>query len=541
MPALALAIAASVAAGVWAQRRFGDGALTLTRRLLDAMLYVALPLISFFVVARAELTAAAGAGLVLAYVALAVTGLLAWVIATRVLHLAPRSAAMLVIAAIMANTGYFGAPVVATLLGHDELGAAITFDALVASPVFYVAAFLIAAMLTTRGQPPAARLRTYLLRNPPLIAVAAALVAPDALAPDVLVDVARVGIIAIAPIGFFVVGVRLAAERIGFPPPLGAPVAVVVALRIVVAPLLLLGLATLAGGVPDAYLLQAAMPVGINTLVVAHAYDLDAGLAAAALAWSTALTLAAALVAAALDLTWDDRAVPLPELVREHPLVEQILDEHSDRARGDDVAWAGYTGHVYRVLNFARALTPQTPDRDDKLAIAAPSTTSRRSCRWTTSRRRSARRTTGCAPPAARHGARSWRSSSPSIIARRPTAAPTRRSPRRFAKPTSSTSARGSSTRGSRARTCARCAGPSTSGRSSPASYRWRSCATSCATRWTRCRTCAPRERSTGPVTRAPRADARASARRPAAHGPRARMSTKPRPRDRGARGRCVG
>ena len=62
--------------------------------------------------------------------------------------------------------------------------------------------------------------------------------------------------------------------------------------------------------------------------------------------------------------------MPLPELVREHPLVEQILDEHSDRARGDDVAWAGYTGHVYRVLNFARALTPQTPDRDDKLAIA---------------------------------------------------------------------------------------------------------------------------------------------------------------------------
>ena len=76
--------------------------------------------------------------------------------------------------------------------------------------------------------------------------------------------------------------------------------ALVVALRIVVAPLALLGLATLAGGVPDAYLLQAAMPVGVNTLVVAHAYDLDETLAAAALAWSTALALAAALVAAAL-------------------------------------------------------------------------------------------------------------------------------------------------------------------------------------------------------------------------------------------------
>jgi predicted permease len=300
MPALALAIVASVAVGVWAQRRYGDGALALTRRLLDGMLYVALPLISFFVVARAEFTAAAGAGIVLGYIALVLTGLLAWGIATRVLHLAPRSAAMLVIAAIMANTGYFGAPVIATLLGHDELGAAITYDALVASPVFYVAAFLIAAMLTTRGQPAGTRLRTYLLRSPPVLAVAAGLVAPDALAPDALVDIARVAIIAIAPVGFFVVGVRLAAERVGFPPPLGAPVAVVVALRIVVAPLLLLGLAALAGGVPDAYLLQAAMPVGVNTLTVAHAYDLDETLAAAALAWSTALALAAALVAAAV-------------------------------------------------------------------------------------------------------------------------------------------------------------------------------------------------------------------------------------------------
>jgi malate permease and related proteins len=300
MPVLALAIAASVAVGVWAHRRYGDGALALTRRLLDAMLYVALPLIMFFVVARADLTAGAGAGILLAYVALGLTGLTAWAIAARVLHLAPRTTAMVVIAAIMANTGYFGVPVVATLLGHDELGAAVTFDALVSSPVFYVAAFLIAAVLTTQGQAPAARLRTYVLRNPPLIAVAAALVAPDALAPDAIVDVARVAVIAIAPVGFFVVGVRLAAERVGFPPPLGAPVAVVIALRIVVAPLGLLALATLAGGVPDAYLLQAAMPVGVNTLTVAHAYDLDETLAAAALAWTTALALAAALVGAAL-------------------------------------------------------------------------------------------------------------------------------------------------------------------------------------------------------------------------------------------------
>jgi hypothetical protein len=63
--------------------------------------------------------------------------------------------------------------------------------------------------------------------------------------------------------------------------------------------------------------------------------------------------------------------VPAPELIREHPLVEQILDEHRDRAGGDEAGWNGYRGHVYRVINYARALAPDAPERDDKLAIGA--------------------------------------------------------------------------------------------------------------------------------------------------------------------------
>lgn len=299
MLALALAIAASMAAGAAAQRRFGDRAVALTRRVLDAMLYVALPFIVFFVVARADLTASAGVGLLLAYVAIGIAGLVAWRLATGPLALAPRSVAMVVVAVVMGNTGFFGAPVVATLLGHDELGAAITYDALVAGPMFFVVAFAVAAAITTQGQATGARVRAFAVRNPPLIAVAAALVAPDALAPDALVDVARATLIALAPVGFFVVGVQLAVERIGFPPPLTAPIATVVALRMVAAPLLLAALAAVTVDIPAAYLAQAAMPVGVNTLVVAHAFDLDRALGAAALAWSTALALAAALVVSA--------------------------------------------------------------------------------------------------------------------------------------------------------------------------------------------------------------------------------------------------
>ncbi|AQA04882.1 HD family phosphohydrolase [Mycobacterium sp. MS1601] len=60
-----------------------------------------------------------------------------------------------------------------------------------------------------------------------------------------------------------------------------------------------------------------------------------------------------------------------PEILRTSPLVDEILDVHRDRARGDDAGWAAYRAHAYRVFNFARALAPDTVHRDDKLAIAA--------------------------------------------------------------------------------------------------------------------------------------------------------------------------
>jgi predicted permease len=289
--ALALAIVAAIAMGAGAERRFGAGAEALTRRLLDAILYFALPFIAFFVLAQTNLAAAAGIGLGLAYLVHAVVGLLAWAIATRALHLSPRATATVIVTAIMANTGFLGAPLVNTLLGEDELGPAITYDVLVSGPMFFVVAFAVAAAFTTRGDPPLLRLRTFVVRNPPVVAVIAGLLAPSALAPDVLVDVARAGIIGLAPLGFFIVGVQLAAEARGTSLHLSAPVAVVVALRLVLAPVLLIGLAALTVDIPDAYLVQAAMPVGINTLVVAHAYDLDRAIAAGALAWSTAIAL----------------------------------------------------------------------------------------------------------------------------------------------------------------------------------------------------------------------------------------------------------
>jgi predicted permease len=145
------------------------------------------------------------------------------------------------------------------------------------------------------------RLRAFVTRNPPLAAVVLGLLAPDALDPDVLVHISQGILIGLLPIGFFVLGVNLMAEReegvLAFPPPLTPPLAAVVLLRLVVAPGLVLLASALIVTLPDAYLLQAAMPTGINSMLVAHAYGLDLKLTAGAVAWTTTLVVIGAAVA----------------------------------------------------------------------------------------------------------------------------------------------------------------------------------------------------------------------------------------------------
>ncbi|MGB9225866.1 HD family phosphohydrolase [Mycobacterium sp.] len=53
------------------------------------------------------------------------------------------------------------------------------------------------------------------------------------------------------------------------------------------------------------------------------------------------------------------------------PLVDEILESHRQCAHGDEAGYDAYKAHGYRTVNFARALTPDRPDRDEKLAIAA--------------------------------------------------------------------------------------------------------------------------------------------------------------------------
>jgi malate permease and related proteins len=297
-------IAVASAAGVVAELRWRQRAGAAARATLTASLFTLLPVVTFFNLARLEIDADVGVGILLGYVALALVTAIAWW-AGRALELSPASRGALIVCALVANSGYLGYPLCASLLGFDSLGEAVAYDILVSAPALLLGAFAIGAALGEKaGEGPRERMLAFITRNPPLYAAIAALLAPDALAPDALVDASRVCVIALLPIGFFAVGAILAEEAeegyLTLGSPLRPPVSVAIVLRLVVAPGLLFLVSLPLIDLPDPYLLLAAMPCGINTLLVSHVYGLDIRLAAQAVAWSTAITIVAALASLAL-------------------------------------------------------------------------------------------------------------------------------------------------------------------------------------------------------------------------------------------------
>jgi len=297
----ALAIVGSVLVGVWAERRRPDAAAHAARRILVLMLYGLLPPIIFFNLAAAEVDVDHGVGIGLALLTSSVTALLAWVLADRWLHLTRPRIGAVVCTVLCVNTGYLGYPLTVALLGREELSTAVLYDVLVTGPCLLLGAFAVGAAFGTRaGEGPRERVRAFFTRNPPLYAAIAGLLAPDALAPALAVDLSQALLVAILPLGFFAVGATLAenAERgdLPLPPPLTRPVALSGGCRLLVAPALLLGVSAPLIDLPAAYLLLAAMPSGINSMVVAHAYGLDMEITAEAVAWSTAIVVAGALV-----------------------------------------------------------------------------------------------------------------------------------------------------------------------------------------------------------------------------------------------------
>ena len=292
---VAIAAVVATACGVGWERHVA-GASATARRVLWTMLYVLVPFVSFVNVAHLRLTVGAGAGLGLAYVAIGTAGVAAWLAGRAWLRLSRPELGALICTVIVANTGYLGLPMTVALLGGRDLSSAVAYDQLVSGPMLFLVGFGVGAAFGGRaGDSMKTRVKTFFLRNPPLLAVIAGLLAPASLAPSALVHASRIVVIALLPLGFFAVGITLSGERREEGAPLlelpDRRVALAVGLRLSVAALVLAAISGTVLHLPTAYLLQAAMPTGINTLIIGQAFGLDQRFIATAIVWSTATVL----------------------------------------------------------------------------------------------------------------------------------------------------------------------------------------------------------------------------------------------------------
>lgn len=295
---IALAVVASIAAGVQA-RRMTARTDAFVIRLLDFVLFVLLPLIGFAFALQLELDLTTVAGIGGGYLVIATVGLLAWQITERYMHLTKAQQGAVVLCAVLANTGYLGLPVSLTLLGKDELPQAVVWDQLISVPMALIVAPFIASTFAGRheGLHLGHRLVAIIKKAPAVPAPIIGLLVPSGWVPSWFFDVATWCVFLTLPLGFFAVGATMQRLRGDDERPPRKAIGLALGLRIVVAPLLfaLISLVVLPDE-PRAFMLQAAMPCGVNALVVGHAFDLDRGLIATAIAWSTTIVLTVTLV-----------------------------------------------------------------------------------------------------------------------------------------------------------------------------------------------------------------------------------------------------
>lgn len=297
---ITLTIIASVLVGIYAERRWPSLAGPGSRRSLTILLYFVIPPIIFINLARADFDLGVGVGLGLGLVTVTLVGLAAWVIAVPLLRLPRPVAGAVICCVVVSNTAYLGYPMVLTLMGGDDLTQAVVYDVVVSGIALTVYAFGVGAAFGSRaGEGFRQRMRSFFLKNPLLYATILGSIAPQSFAPTLLVDISWALVILILPVGFFAVGAVLAEEeRIGairLPPKIHKPVAGVIFARLVLSPALLIVLSMPFTGIPRSFYLMAAMPTGLNSMIVGHAYGLDLRTTAEALVYTTAIVVLGAV------------------------------------------------------------------------------------------------------------------------------------------------------------------------------------------------------------------------------------------------------
>lgn len=275
---------AIVAIGWTLGPRLGLDARTLSR----AAYYVFVPAFTFDVISRSEVPLAS-AGRMGAYAALAHLsfGAIAFVLA-RTLGRSRKVTAAWVMLAVFGNVGNFGLALISFRLGAEALAPATIYYVVILLTSFVVC---VGAAAWTRGGGLSAVASVF--RTPALLVAAPAFALSGAHVELPLLVSRTVGLLggAMIPTMLFVLGVQLAGTRALRP---SADVAIVAALRLVVAPAVAWALAApfgLEGLERASGILQAGMPAAILVAIIATEYDVEPAFVTTAVLASTVLSL----------------------------------------------------------------------------------------------------------------------------------------------------------------------------------------------------------------------------------------------------------
>lgn len=257
------------------------------RPLNVVIIYVGLPAFVFRAVhgARLSLDMLSVVGLSWAVFSLL---LAAAYLASRLLRLDERRRGGFMLASTLGNTGYIGYPLTSTLLGAAALPVAVFYDVFGTVLQLVLVGFPVARRFGGGAPLGTRRLLRELVTFPALIAAIVALATSSIAIPvpvgSWLDSIAKM----VAPLIMLSVGISLRPKAIAH----GAvPLAVLAALKLLVAPLIALALGALTVAEPAAYrtaVLEASMPAMMLTLAAGERFGLDDDFIAAAIFVTTA-------------------------------------------------------------------------------------------------------------------------------------------------------------------------------------------------------------------------------------------------------------
>jgi predicted permease len=197
----------------------------------------------------------------------------------------------LLLVAVLGNTSFLGYPLVAALLGPEQVPLAAVYDQF--GTFMLVASYGLVVLAAYGGQdrPTAAGMLRRVLAFPPFLALLLALALPAAL-PEPLLGVAEHLAAPLLPLVAFALGLKL---RLRLPAALLPPLAIGLALKLLLMPLLawaLLSALPVGEAVRQVGVLEAAMPPMFTAAALAISARIEPELAAAMVGYGLILGLA---------------------------------------------------------------------------------------------------------------------------------------------------------------------------------------------------------------------------------------------------------